>query len=104
MAFNMMTAEMIMLNAVLVAETIDHADWEGVKAMADSAPLRSGRRRPARGLRPRRPRRGRAPGLGTTMRLRMTKMHASSEAIATMGAKTEEMIATVNDRFSDDEA
>ena len=99
---DVMTAEMAMLDAVLVAETLDHANWEGVKAMADTAPsgpvsdvLREAYDRVG-------PEEDEHLEWARTMRLRMTKMQASSQAMATMGAKAEEMVETVKGWFSDD--
>ena len=101
---DVMTAEMAMLDAVLVAETIDHANWEGVRAMAEAAPsgpvsdtLREAYDRVG-------PDEDEHLQWARTMRLRMTTMQASSEAMATMGAKAEEMIEAVTGWFSDDDA
>jgi hypothetical protein len=38
------------------------------------------------------------------MRLRMTRLQASSETMATLGTKTEEMVETVQGWFRDDDA
>lgn len=35
---DLMTAEMVMLDAVLIAETIDHANWTGLDAIAEQLP------------------------------------------------------------------
>jgi rubrerythrin len=95
-----MTAEAVMIDAVLVAETIDHENWVTLSELVDSLPgeLKSEVR-------------GRVDsvladedehlGWAASMRKRMMHLQAESSMVAQMGAKTEELVAKVRSWLSD---
>ncbi|QGG95733.1 hypothetical protein [Actinomarinicola tropica] len=96
-----MTAEMAMLDAVLLAETIDQSNWSAMSAM--TAQLPEGDLRET------------VTGLveqvvddedehlewARSMRARMTMLQAQSSTAAALGAKAEEMVETVKGWFAD---
>lgn len=96
-----MTAEMAMLDAVLLAETIDQSNWSVMSAL--TAQLPAGELRDT------------VSGLveqvvdeedehlewARSMRSRMTMLQAQSSTAAALGAKAEEMVETVKGWFSD---
>lgn len=97
---DVMTAEMVMLDAVLLAETVDHANWEAVRAMAAEAPEGDVKQALQEACEQVEPEEDEHLEWARSMRLKMTKLQASSSAMATAGAKAEEMIETVRSWFS----
>ena len=63
-SIDLMTQELVMLDAVLLAEAKDHANWAGLVGARDRLPRGRAAERRAGGRRPGRARGGRAPRLG----------------------------------------
>lgn len=97
---DVMTTEMVMLDAVLIAETVDHANWQGVAAMAESAPDGDAGQALQDAYDEVGPDEDEHLDWARTMRLKMTKLQASSNAMATAGARMEEAVETVRGWFS----
>lgn len=97
---DVMTAEMVMLDAVLIAESVDHANWTGISAVV--AELGDGdvearlREIVAEVLDEEEDHLTWAQG----MRLRMVTLQATNRRLAKAAATAEEMVATVRGWFA----
>lgn len=98
---DLMTAEMTMLEAVLLAETIDHSNWVAMEALGNELPDGQLRQEFLDAV---------TTVLGeeeahldwaSETRLKMIRLQASNRAVAAAGAKLEEMVATIRGWFSD---
>ncbi len=97
---DVMTSEMVMLDAVLLAETIDRANWVTLATLVEKLP--SNLKSQVKGL---------VEevlededdhlGWATSMRQRMVMLQAESSTMAAMGAKAEELIERVRNFITD---
>lgn len=101
-ALDPMTAEMAMLDAVLIAETVDHANWEALGLLAESLPnglLRDALRDAVAEVQEQE---DEHLGWARDMRARMTMLQVSSSLLTQAQAKGEELVAQVRGWFSGD--
>lgn len=99
---DLVTAEMVMLDAVFLAESMDHANWSGlgqIVQMMDGSELRT---RFVDAVNRVEDEEDTHLHWARTTKQRLTGMHASSGAMAALGAKAEELMAVVQGWFSDD--
>lgn len=95
-----MTAEMVMLDAVVVAETIDHANWTTLAALAEKLPGDLGstvRRLVDEVLEDE----DDHLTWATQTRQRMTMLQAESSVMAEMGGRAEELVERVRSWLAD---
>ncbi|HEU5083657.1 MAG TPA: hypothetical protein VFU14_09980 [Acidimicrobiales bacterium] len=101
-ALDPMTAEMAMLDAVLLAETVDHANWEALELLAERLPnglLRDALRDAVAEVQEQE---DEHLGWARDMRARMTMLQVSSSLLTQAQAKGEELVAQVRGWFSGD--
>jgi rubrerythrin len=96
---DVMTQEMVMLDAVLIAETVDHANWTALAALVDDLPEGSVRASLAEAVDEVRPDEDEHLEWARTMRTRMITLQAKGRSIAAVGAKVEELVETVRGWF-----
>jgi rubrerythrin len=97
---DVMVAEMAMLDAVLLAETIDHANWANLATLCgglDDGPVRQALLRAVEEVGPQEDEHLR---WASDMKAKMTHLQASSTTGAKLGAKAEELVAAVKGWFS----
>ena len=101
-ALDPVSAEMAILDAVLMAETVDHANWEALGLLADSLP--NGLMKDALGEAVAEVEEQEDEHLtwARDMRARMTMLQASSSLVTQAVAKGEELVAQVRSWFSGD--
>lgn len=99
---DVMTTEMVMLDAVLMAESIDHENWQGVATMIDTASDDAVHDALQQAYDQVAPEENEHLEWARSTRLKMTKLQASSAAMATVGATAEEMVESVRGWFSQD--
>lgn len=98
---DVMTREMAMLDAVLLAETIDHANWSTLSQLVESIPAGEVRQRVERAVEEVEEQEDEHLEWAREMRSRMIRMQATSSTAQTLGAKAEEMVETVRGWFSE---
>jgi len=100
-SIDVMTAEMAMLDAVLVAESIDHANWQALGQLAaqlPEGPLREAFQQAVDEVEQQED--GHLTwALGT--RAQLTMLQARSDMLATAGQKAEELVARVRNWLAD---
>jgi rubrerythrin len=99
-SYDPMTAEAMMLNAVFVAETVDHANWSYLSKVCEQLPegeLRSLMQRITSEVEEQE---DRHLSWARDMRDRMTRLQTTSTTTSKVALKAEEMVAKVKDWFS----
>jgi rubrerythrin len=94
---DVMTQEMVMLEAVLLAETKDHANWQFLSQLVPELPEGELRRVLAEAVTTVEAQEDEHLGWAQDTRSRMAMLQAKSSLGAKAGAKAEELVATVRD-------
>jgi hypothetical protein len=97
---DLMTQELVMLDAVMLAEAKDHANWSGLSKLVDMFPEGDVRARVREAVAQVEPQEDDHLGWAQDMRHTMVAMQASSGAMSTVAAKAEEAVARIKDWFS----
>jgi rubrerythrin len=97
---DLMTQELVMLDAVMLAEAKDHANWSGLSKLIDTFPEGEIRDHVRRAVGQVDPQEDQHLGWAQDMRSKLITLQVRSGAMATMGAKAEEMMARIKDWFS----
>lgn len=97
---DVMVREMVMLDAVLLAETTDHANWANLAQLCEDLPDGGVREVLSRAVREVGPQEDEHLRWSSDTKAKMTRLQASSPTMAKVGAKAEEMVATVKEWFS----
>ncbi|MFP3901141.1 MAG: hypothetical protein ACLFXM_09805 [Acidimicrobiia bacterium] len=92
---DLMTQELVMLDAVLLAETKDQANWAALSTLAGELPDGDVRAAFQRAIDQVVPREDEHLAWARDMRARLIRTQAKSGTMAKMGAKAEEMIARI---------
>jgi hypothetical protein len=95
-----MTQEMVMLDAVLMAETIDHANWTALAALVDDLPEGAARDSLADAVNEVLPDEDNHLEWARSMRTKMITVQAKGRSMAAVGAKVEELVERVRGWFS----
>ncbi len=101
-SIDIMSAESAMLDAVFVAESIDHANWTTLAALTEKLPEGDLRTAFERAVQEVGAEEDEHLLWASTMRQRMVVLQASSSTMAAMGAKAEETMARVKGWFADE--
>jgi rubrerythrin len=96
---DLMTAESVMLTAVMIAESVDHANWELLSQMAPQMPEGEVRDTFTRITAEVEDEEDEHLTWARETRARITMMQAKSSAMASVGMKAEEMMAQVKSWF-----
>lgn len=96
---DLMTQELVMLDAVLLAEAKDHANWSCLSSLADGLPTGDVRAAFEGAVGQVEPQEDEHLGWAQDMRCKMISMQATSSAMQTMGAKAEELVARIKSLF-----
>jgi rubrerythrin len=96
---DLMTQELVMLDAVLLAEAKDHANWECLSSLTDNLPTGDVRAAFEGAVGQVVPQEDEHLGWAQDMRCRMISMQAQSGAMQAMGAKAEELMARIKSLF-----
>lgn len=99
---DVMTHEMAMLDAVVLAETIDHANWSTMAKLCEAMPDGALRERFGAAVAEVEEDEDEHLQWVTTTRQRLVLLQAEPSAVAGMSAKAEEMVARIQNWFSDD--
>lgn len=97
---DMMTAEMVMLTAVLIAESVDHANWQAMKAIIEALPDGSVRTHAADIITEIAEDEDEHLAWARDMRQRMTLVEASSSTMAGAALRVEETVARIKSWFT----
>ena len=97
---DVMVREMAMLDAVLLAETIDHANWANMAQLCEDLPDGPVRETLTRAVTQVGPQEDEHLRWASDMKAKMTRLQASSPTMAKVGAKAEELVETVKGWFS----
>lgn len=93
---DLMTQELVMLDAVLLAEAKDHANWSCLSKLAESMPVGDDVRAAFEGAVGQvEPQEDEHLAWAQDMRCKMISMQANSSAAQTLGAKAEEVMARI---------
>lgn len=98
---DLMDQEMAMLNAVVLAETIDHANWETLAALADSLAEGDVKEALDRAVEQVLPQEQEHVGWATQMRQQMILLQARSKAMQTVGLGATALMDKVHSLFDD---
>lgn len=96
---DLMSQELVMLDAVLLAETKDHANWSCLSKLADSLPTGEVRAAFEAAIGQVEPQEDDHLGWAQDMRCKMISLQAKSSAAQTLGAKAEELVARIKGMF-----
>jgi rubrerythrin len=96
---DLMTQELVMLDAVLLAEAKDHANWSCLSSLADQLPTGDVRAAFEAAVGQVEPQEDEHLGWAQEMRCKMISMQAQSGAMQAMGAKAEELMARIKSLF-----
>jgi len=96
-----MAAEMAMLDAVFMAETVDQANWETLGQLAEVLPAGAAQERLAAAVREVLADEDEHLGWAQDTRARLTMLQASSSTLSKAAASGEELVARVRGWFSD---
>ena len=96
---DLMTQELVMLDAVLLAEAKDHANWSCLSSLTDELPTGDVRAAFEAAVGQVEPQEDEHLEWAQSMRCRMISMQAKSSAMQTMGAKAEELMARIKSMF-----
>ena len=99
-SLDVMNQEMAMLDAVFLAESMDHANWELLAALRDAMPESEARTLIGGAVDQVRPDEEEHLGWARDMKAKMVMLQASSSVTAAATMKAEEMVATVRGWFS----
>lgn len=99
-SLDIMTQEMAMLDAVFLAESMDHANWELLGNLRDQMPDGDAKDAIAAAVSQAAPDEDEHLMWARTTKARMVSMQAQSSTATTAMMKTEELIATVRGWFS----
>lgn len=99
-ATDVMTAEATMLNAVFVAESIDHANWQYLAQVCQELPDGELRELMERTVQEVEEQEDKHLTWASETRQKMTMLQTKSSAMATIGMKTEEMVSRVKSWFN----
>lgn len=97
---DLVTQELVMLDAVLLAEAKDHANWSGLSHLVDTFPegeLRSAVREAVERVEPEE---DEHVGWAQDIRTKLIGAQVSSSAVQSMTAKAEEVVARIQGLFS----
>jgi rubrerythrin len=97
---DVMTQELVMLDAVVLAETRDHANWSFLAQLVAELPEGDARDALARAVGQVEPQEDQHLAWAQETRSKMMMLQAKSKIMATAGAKVEEVTAKVRDLFS----
>lgn len=97
---DLMTQELVMLDAVMLAEAKDHANWSGLSQLVDTFPEGEIRDHVRRAVERVEPQEDDHLGWAQETRTKLIALQVSSGAMAAAGAKAEEMVARVKGWFS----
>ena len=92
---DVMVREMAMLDAVLLAETIDHANWSNLAQLCEDLPEGPARDVLRRAVEEIGPQEDEHLRWASETKAEMTRLQASSPTMAKVGAKAEELLETV---------
>lgn len=92
-----MTEEMAMLDAVFVAESVDHANWEALSQLAEKLQGHGMGTALKRAVSEVEPEEDKHLRWASGTRAKMTMLQAGNSAVAAMGEKAEEMFAKLQD-------
>ncbi|MDD9368591.1 MAG: hypothetical protein PV358_00605 [Acidimicrobiales bacterium] len=96
---DLMTQELVMLDAVLLGEAKDHANWACLSALTDELPTGDVRAAFEAAVGQVEAQEDKHLEWAQSMRCRMISMQAKSSAMQTMGAKAEELMARIKGMF-----
>lgn len=99
-SIDVMTQEMAMLDAVFLAESMDHANWELLGKLRDQMPDGAAKDAVAEAVARVEPDEDEHLAWARTTKARMVSMQAQSSTATTAMMKTEELVATVRGWFS----
>ncbi len=94
---DVMTQELVMLDAVMLAEARDHANWSFLSQLVAEVPDGPAKEALASAVGQVEPQEDNHLGWAQETRGKMMMLQAKSKAMATAGAKVEEMAAKVKD-------
>jgi rubrerythrin len=97
---DVMTQELVMLDAVMLAEAKDHANWSGLSQLVDSFPEGDIRARVREAVAQVEPQEDDHLGWAQETRTKLISLQVESGAMATVGAKAEEAVARIKDWLS----
>jgi hypothetical protein len=100
-SLDLMTAEMAMLDAVFLAESMDHANWKLLGTLTSEMDRGELRDRFQAAVDEVEDQEDEHLGWATTTKERLVKMQAKSSMMASMGEKTEELIAKIRGWMAD---
>jgi ferritin-like metal-binding protein YciE len=92
---DLMTQEMVMLDAVLLAEAKDHANWSCLSKLVEKVPEGEVRDALQEACGQVEPQEDEHLGWATDMRCKMVSAQATSRTMQVMGAKAEELVAAI---------
>jgi rubrerythrin len=99
-SIDLMTQELVMLDAVMLAEAKDHANWSGLSQLVDTFPEGEIRDHVRRAVAQVEPQEDEHLSWAQDMRSKMIALQVRSGTMATMGAKAEELMTRIKDWFS----
>ena len=99
-SIDVMTQEMVMLDAVFLAESMDHANWSTLAKLRDDMPDGAAKDAVTEAVAKVEPEEDEHLEWARTTKARMTQMQAKSSMATTAMMKTEELVATVRGWFS----
>lgn len=98
---DLMTQELVMLNAVLLAEAIDHSNWETMAALGEACPEGPAKEAMVRAVGQVLPQEEEHITWARDMRQRMILLQARSKAMAMVGATAETVMAKISSMLDD---
>lgn len=98
---DLMTQELVMLNAVVLAETIDHSNWATMAALGEACPDGPVKDAMVRAVEQVLPQEEEHVGWAKDMRQRMILLQAQSKAMQTVGLTAEKLMAKISSLFDD---
>jgi len=101
---DIMTAEMAMLDAVFIAESVDHANWQTMRKIADALPEGPLKQRFNEAVDEVEAQEDEHLEWARTTKERLTMLQMKSTMMAKAGAKAEELVVTVRNWLSDGES
>ena len=99
-SIDLMTQELVMLDAVMLAEAKDHANWSGLSQLVDTFPEGEIRDHVRRAVAQVEPQEDEHLSWAQDMRSKMIALQVRSGTMAGMGAKADEFMARIKDWFS----
>jgi rubrerythrin len=92
---DLMTQELVMLDAVMLAEAKDHANWSGLSKMVDMFPEGDVRSRVREAVAQVEPQEDEHLGWATDMRCQLVAAQAKSKAVQAVGETAEHIVARI---------